>query len=247
MEQLESALHQSPDDTDEDRFISLLLLSKLMDRDNVQQVTYAHSNIDYKFLKRLLAPSSTSEMKEIALSVIQSFCSFDYIACDPESGFAGLLPRLISVLPTYSTEVLDCLTLLVVNHKARELFQSSGKNLEKMIEFWFATPKNEAILSIILSLLQPNDLNVSEKKDLFVMEGSVVILCAKLGEADLDASLKFDIVTVLIAILTSYSASKSMSTSAPPKWAVSIQLTLQEIFCNKLCMPSILTYSNTPT
>jgi hypothetical protein len=235
MQQLESALRYSPDDKDEDRFISLLLLSKLMDRDNIKQVTYAHTNINYKFINRLLAPSSTAEMKEIALSVIQSFCSFEYIACDPESGFAVLLPRLVSVLPAYEKEVLDCLTLLVVNSKARELFRANGKSLERLIEFWFAAPKNEAILSIILSLMQPCDQEASSKNDSFMMGGPVATLCAKLGETDLDASLKFDIVTVLITLLTSYSDSKPSNASIP-KWAESIQLTLQEFFCNKLCI-----------
>jgi hypothetical protein len=235
MEQLESALRRSPDDKDEDKFISLLLLSKLMDRENVEQVKYAHTNIDYKFLNRLLAPSSTSEMKEIALSVIQSFCSFDFIACDPESGFAGILPRLVSVLPDYSKEVLDCLTLLVVNPKARELFQSSGKYLTKLIEFWFTTSKNESVLSIILSMMQPSDVKASKKID-FSMEEAVGILCDKLGEAKIDACLKFDIVTVLIALLSSYSDSQSSVDSITPKWANPIQLTLQEFFCNKLCL-----------
>ncbi|ORY73026.1 hypothetical protein LY90DRAFT_636661 [Neocallimastix californiae] len=221
---------------DEEKFVALLILPKLLNPKDKELMSIVFKEIDFVFLRRLLisdnsdnnSESQSSLYKIISLNIISSFCYYPEFL--NEKRIIKTIPYLISILNEnedleVTLEILDIFILFTTNENTlREIsIPESIKRINNLIINSNHDEIKDKSIKILLYLCQSKYCN------------SVITIIPKLSEYFIknNSEFKFRILEIFVALFANMSLNK-MRLPDNNQWLLNITKALKIILSNKL-------------
>ncbi|ORX72593.1 hypothetical protein BCR32DRAFT_272230 [Anaeromyces robustus] len=222
---------------DEEKFVALLILPKLLNPNDKKLMTIVFKEIDFVFLRRLLISEysdnndlelQTSLYKIISLNIISSFCYYPEFINDKR--ILKTIPYMISLLKENESlevlnEILDIFILLTNGEKS--LKEISNLESIKSINSLIINSNNDEIkekgIKIFKILSQ-----VGENK-------SVIEVLPSITEyfININSVIKFQILEFFVVLFANSSLNEINSLN-DTTWLINIQKALKVLLLNKL-------------
>ncbi|KAG2213962.1 hypothetical protein INT47_001232 [Mucor saturninus] len=128
-----------PSASDESKFVGMLILPKLLEQDNIENIERVFKGMNFKFIERLLRTNHEIDaevpdpvLKEIAVNILACFAHYESLASEPDmvDRIPGL-SRLLDAKSELNTEVLNI--LLCVAQKKEGLVKMLDPDVLKNI------------------------------------------------------------------------------------------------------------------
>eukprot|EP00833_Pecoramyces_ruminatium_P002281 jgi/Orpsp1_1/1176313/evm.model.c7180000057152.1 len=217
---------------DEEKFVALLILPKLLDPNDKELMSIVYKEIDFVFLRRLLlsnnSDSQSSLYKIISLNIISSFCYYPEFLSDKK--MIKTIPYLISILnanedPEIILEILNIFVIFTNNEKTlREIsIPESTKKINNLIINSTTDEIKSKSIEILTIFCQTEYYN------------SVIKIIPNLSECftKINSELKFLILKLFVALFTNISLNK-VNLIDDNQWLSNIQKALKTLLSNKL-------------
>ena len=210
----------------EERLVGLLLLTKLVDSKNKSDASLVFQKLDSSYFKVLLT-SSNKDLSLLALQVLSSFSFFPDIASSNNS-----FPCFVSLVALHYISfphlVLEILENLSANPLAKQAFLNYC-----LLDFTklFTTNQDQDLESILLRMLTYESIDLQLITDESICS---VMDYINIQLIDSKMSLKFKLVSIVIALLHLFIQDRKNKTQSPPKWSENLKQTIALIYKSKL-------------
>ncbi|KAJ3035102.1 hypothetical protein HDV00_004324 [Rhizophlyctis rosea] len=230
---------------DEDKFVGLMLLARVLDPNDQEAVRRAFDSIPWKFISRLLVTRDTSAelpvqiLHSVAVNIINAFSSFDVLVTRPElTSRAGLVADLLSDRhdEAIATPILQSLLRMAVNAPTQLSEAKVPSILAKTLPHLQNESDREFALQALEMMAQPRSAAVSHSSRDDMHESAMFSALQPLSAifASEHTALKFRILQLLIQILSSTKTIHSNRLAHDLGWEGNIRQGLKDIFGSKI-------------
>eukprot|EP00026_Physarum_polycephalum_P004179 Phypoly_transcript_04196.p1 GENE.Phypoly_transcript_04196~~Phypoly_transcript_04196.p1 ORF type:complete len:626 (+),score=80.37 Phypoly_transcript_04196:108-1985(+) len=222
--------------SDEQRFVGLLLATKVIQPDDKENISKIYNAMGTKFLNKLLRSDKEEGLyKSLALNVLSTFCrNMPEIIDDPF--FVERLPTVLDLIHTSNDETLiadgwACVEGVLMSPKG--IIKILKENYTTFIANFIVDPGNDTKLHKMLQIImQMVSIFPSLPVNIYVEAYPITMKLAKEFWRRKDL-MKFELLNTIIALVSTF-GSHPIPNQPMPEWAVEVRAGVLEILSSKV-------------